>query len=65
MGLPFSVWVNWDFLKGTEVRYEVQPNMDGRWEEVGRGGQEFFFFVFSEPHPRHMEIPRLGVKSEL
>ena len=25
----------------------------------------FFFFVFLGPHPRHMEVPRLGVKSEL
>ena len=25
----------------------------------------FFFFGFLEPHPWHMEVPRLGVKSEL
>ena len=25
----------------------------------------YFFFVFLGPHPRHMEVPRLGVKSEL
>ena len=25
----------------------------------------FFFFVFLEPHLQHMEVPRLGVKSEL
>ena len=25
----------------------------------------FFFFVFLGPHPRHMEVPRLGVQSEL
>ena len=25
----------------------------------------FFFLVFLGPHPRHMEVPRLGVKSEL
>ena len=25
----------------------------------------FFFWSFLGPHPRHMEIPRLGVKSEL
>ena len=24
-----------------------------------------FFFVFLGPHPRHMEVPRLGIKSEL
>ena len=24
-----------------------------------------FFFVFLGPHPRHMEVPRLGVKVEL
>ena len=25
----------------------------------------FFFFSFLGPHPQHMEVPRLGVKSEL
>ena len=25
----------------------------------------FFFFGFLGPHPRHMEVPRLGVQSEL
>ena len=25
----------------------------------------FFFFCFLGPHPRHMEVPRLGVESEL
>ena len=25
----------------------------------------FFFFFFLRPHPRHMEVPRLGVQSEL
>ena len=25
----------------------------------------FFFFFFLWPHPRHMEVPRLGAKSEL
>ena len=25
----------------------------------------FFFFGFLGPHPRHMEVPRLGVESEL
>ena len=25
----------------------------------------FFFFVFLGPHPRHMEVPRLGVELEL
>ena len=25
----------------------------------------FFFFRFLGPHLRHMEVPRLGVKSEL
>ena len=27
--------------------------------------QYLFYFSFSGPHPRHMEVPRLGVKSEL
>ena len=25
----------------------------------------FFFFFFLGPYPRHMEVPRLGVQSEL
>ena len=25
----------------------------------------FFFLVFLRPYPRHMEVPRLGIKSEL
>ena len=25
----------------------------------------FFFFVFLGPHPQHMQVPRLGVESEL
>ena len=25
----------------------------------------FFFFAFLGPYPRHMEVPRLGLKSEL
>ena len=25
----------------------------------------FFFFVFLGPHPRYMEVPRLGAESEL
>ena len=25
----------------------------------------FFFFVFLEPHLQHVEVPRLGVESEL
>ena len=25
----------------------------------------FFFLAFLGPHPRHMEVPRLGFKSEL
>ena len=27
--------------------------------------QCFFFFFFLQPHLQHMEVPRLGVKSEL
>ena len=27
--------------------------------------QELLFFVFLGPHPQHMEVPRLGVESEL
>ena len=23
--------------------------------------EDLFFFVFLEPHPRHMQVPRLGV----
>ena len=33
--------------------------------EVNEPGTSLFPFVFFRPHPRHMEVPRLGVKSEL
>ena len=34
--------------------------------ELGFVGLSFSFFsVFLEPHPRHMEVPKLGVESEL
>ena len=26
---------------------------------------KFFVFVFLRPHPKHMEVPRLGIQSEL
>ena len=28
-------------------------------------GFDNFFFSFLQPHPQHMEVPRLGLKSEL
>ena len=31
----------------------------------GYNASFFFFFVFLGPHPRHMEVSRLGVESEL
>ena len=42
----------------------------GRWAwSLGRAEVSFlfffFFFGFLGPHPRHMEVSRLGVKSEL
>ena len=30
-----------------------------------KGSRQIFFFVFLGPHPRHMDVPRLGVESEL
>jgi len=32
---------------------------------AGWRGCFFFFFVFLGPHPWHMEVPRIGVQSEL
>ena len=29
------------------------------------GSSVFLFFVFLGPHPQHMEVPRLGIQSEL
>ena len=34
-------------------------------KEVLHGFFFFFFLVFFWPHPRHMGVSRLGVKSEL
>ena len=33
--------------------------------ELGVKKFYFYFFVFLGPLPQHMEVPRLGVKSEL
>ena len=42
---------------------------DGNYISVKQGARtmknDFSFFVFLGPHPQHMEVPRLGVKSEL
>ena len=35
------------------------------WGTVGKGVFFFFFFFFLRPHPRYMEVPRLGVELEL
>ena len=37
----------------------------GPWGMECSPGGAFLKFVFSGPHPRQMEVPRLGVKSEL
>ena len=39
--------------------------MGGHAIRVAQSGLHFFFFFFLEPHLQHMEVPRLGVKSEL
>ena len=42
--------------------------MKGQWPSHQRNRNFIIFFslfVFLGPHPRHMEVPRLGVKSEL
>ena len=33
--------------------------------DLQRGRRLFFFFFFLGPHPKHMEVPGLGIKSEL
>ena len=33
--------------------------------QLAIGPGSFFFFVFLGPYPQHMEVPRLGVESEM
>ena len=35
------------------------------WTSSRTGISTLFVFCFLEPHPRHMEVPRLGLESEL
>ena len=37
----------------------------GKLESSGYNQCDGIFFFLSGPHPRHMEVPRLGVESEL
>ena len=37
----------------------------GMWEFGVNRCKLFFFFVFLGPHPRHMEVPRLGAELKL
>ena len=62
-----------DFFVFYDIRVGFSP--DGinqlRWRSLRtQGGTEYcmwgvFFFFFLEPQLLHMEVPRLGVKSEL
>ena len=49
--------------QGTTVRYNEFGDRPTHLREI-----DFFFFlsfVFLGPHPHHMEVPSLGVESEL
>ena len=39
--------------------------MNGEGEGGTLGFYFYFVFFFLGPHPQHMEVPRLGVESEL
>ena len=54
-----SSWWAWGWGWGVEVGQAVLAlGFDCR-------GRSLYFFFFSGLHLRHMEVPRLGVKSEL
>ena len=60
-------WERFDWIK-----YSVTKTMGNRTEGIIESlrpmlavKKKFFFFVFLGPHPQHMEVPRLGVESEL
>ena len=61
-----------DFITKASRCLEEAP-APSKWQQLGSDGTRcrpsgpffFCFFVFLEPQLQHMEVPRLGVKSEL
>ena len=59
-----TLWdVNWSSLKKKRTKRTPCSNtLQKHWIKPSQGD---FSFCFLGPHPWHMELPRLGVKSEL
>ena len=54
------------FFVGMKMGYPYYASLDMKRDENFLLQRTFFLsFVFLGPHPQHMELPRLGVKSEL
>ena len=71
-GVLLSPSLHMEKLRHAQVEWFVPDHPDVNCRTgVGRpvvGGHllhHFFFFPFLEPHPQHMEVPRLEVSSEL
>ena len=58
------VWTNAQTRLHPKARSTCICNLTGE-PDFARVIKNFFFFLFSEPHLKHMEVPRLGVKWEL
>ena len=52
-------------LPSTSVTSELLPSRALRFDLFLFSYFILFYFCFLGPHPRHMEVPRLGVESEL
>ena len=75
--ITFGSWLSWHLSMVLEVYkgigFSINP-LEGllavlslflllNWKVLSQ--KIFFLFVFLGPHRRHMEVPRLGVESEL
>ena len=74
-GTTYSSWSNWQYFIAQGCIRRVTKSTGKAELQIctcklvrrKEGGFSFFFFffVFLGPHPQHMEVPRLGVQSEL
>ena len=53
------------YVENTVPRLQTRPSRKLRMTAITNCRNVFIFLVFLGPHSRHMEVPRLGVKSEL
>ena len=67
-GSDVNAWLRSPLWRGIDPHSgmpHAQPKKKNFQEKLYFNKFFFFFLVFLGPYPRHMEFPRLGVKSEL